>query len=117
MYGVDIPEDFADPEGLLHQADFFMMEPMKSAVSLIIAKTLSLETVKEKRGTGKRICREAVPTSFWPMLKSWEIICFLNFSDPPQHIFPRLVRLSKGLGTLLIGNPMFCIKVEGKILL
>ena len=58
MYGVDIPEDFADPEGLLHQADFFMMEPIKSAVGLIIAKTLSLETFKEMVVLGEKY-REA----------------------------------------------------------
>ena len=47
MYGFPIPEDFDDPQGLLHQADFFMMEDLKSAVGLLIAKNLSLETLKE----------------------------------------------------------------------
>ena len=47
MYGVPIPEDFDDPQGLLHQADLFMMEDLKSAVGLLIAKNLSLETLKE----------------------------------------------------------------------
>ena len=47
MYGFPIPEDFDDPQGLLHQADLFMMEDLKSAVGLLIAKNLSLETLKE----------------------------------------------------------------------
>ena len=47
MYGFPIPEDFDDPQGLLHQADFFMMEDLKSAVGLLIAKNLSLETLRE----------------------------------------------------------------------
>ena len=37
MYGVDIPEDFADPEGLLHQADFFMMEPIQAYSQLWVS--------------------------------------------------------------------------------
>jgi len=45
MYGIPIPEDFADTQGLLHQADFFMMEDLKTAVGFLIAKTLSLDTV------------------------------------------------------------------------
>ena len=47
MYGVPSPEDFADTEALLHQAELFMMEDLKSAVGLLIAKNLSLETLKE----------------------------------------------------------------------
>ena len=47
MYGFPIPEDFDDPQGLLHQADLFMMEDLKSAVGLLIAKNLSLETLRE----------------------------------------------------------------------
>jgi len=47
MYGVPIPEDFDDPQDLLRQADFFMMEDLKSAVGLLIAKNLSLETLRE----------------------------------------------------------------------
>jgi len=47
MYGFPIPENFDDPQGLLHQADFFMMEDLKSAVGLLIAKNLSLETLRE----------------------------------------------------------------------
>ena len=45
MYGFPIPDD--DPQGLLHQADLFMMEDLKSAVGLRIAKNLRLETLKE----------------------------------------------------------------------
>ena len=47
MYGVPIPEDFTETEALLHQAELFMMEDLKSAVGLLIAKNLSLETLKE----------------------------------------------------------------------
>jgi len=47
MYGFPIPEDFDDHQGLLHQADLFMMEDLKSAVGLRIAKNLSLETLRE----------------------------------------------------------------------
>ena len=47
MYGVPIPEDFTDTEVLPHQAELFMMEDLKSAVGLLIAKNLSLETLKE----------------------------------------------------------------------
>ena len=43
MYGFPIPEDFDDPQGLLHQADLFMMENLKSAVGLLIAKNLSVD--------------------------------------------------------------------------
>ena len=46
-HGDSIPEDFDDPQGLLHQADLFMMEDLKSAVGLLFAKNLSLETLKE----------------------------------------------------------------------
>jgi len=38
MYGIPIPEDFADTQGLLHQADLFMMEDLKTAVGSLIAK-------------------------------------------------------------------------------
>ena len=41
MYGIPVPEDFADTQGLLHQADLFMMEDLKTAVGSPIAKTLS----------------------------------------------------------------------------
>ena len=54
MYGIPIPEDFADIEGLLHQADLFMMEDLKSAAGLLIAKTLSLDTLKELVALGER---------------------------------------------------------------
>jgi len=54
MYGIPIPEDFADIEGLLHQADLFMMEDLKSAAGLLIAKTLSLDTLKELVILGER---------------------------------------------------------------
>ena len=37
MYGVNIPDDFADPEGLLHQADFFMMEPIQAYSQLWVS--------------------------------------------------------------------------------
>jgi len=47
MYGIPIPEDFLDIPGLLHQADLFMMEDLKTAVGSLIAKALSLDTVKE----------------------------------------------------------------------
>ena len=47
MYGIPIPEDFLDIQGLLHQADLFMMEDLKTAVGSLIAKALSLDTVKE----------------------------------------------------------------------
>ena len=64
MYGFPIPEDFDDPQGLLHQADLFMMEDLKTAASSIIAKTLSLDTVQEiallaenyREGTLQKIC-------------------------------------------------------------
>ena len=39
MYGVPIPEDFDDPQGLLHQADLFMMEDLKSAVGFSLPRT------------------------------------------------------------------------------
>ena len=54
MYGIPIPEDFADIEGLLHQADLFMMEDLKSAAGLLIAKALSLDTLKELVALGER---------------------------------------------------------------
>jgi len=54
MYGIPIPEDFADIEGLLHQADLFMMEDLKSAAGLLMAKTLSLDTLKELVALGER---------------------------------------------------------------
>ena len=54
MYGIPIPEDFADIEGLLHQADLFMMEDLKSAAGLLIAKTLSLDTLNELVALGER---------------------------------------------------------------
>jgi len=54
MYGIPIPEDFADIEGLLHQADLFMMEDLKYAAGLLIAKTLSLDTLKELVALGER---------------------------------------------------------------
>jgi len=41
MYGIPIPKDFADTQGLLHQADLFMMEDLKTAAGSLIAKTLS----------------------------------------------------------------------------
>jgi len=47
MYGIPIPEDFLDIQGLLHQADLFMMEDLKTAVGSLIAKALCLDTVKE----------------------------------------------------------------------
>ena len=47
MYGIPIPEDFVDTQGLLHQADLFMMEDLKTAVGSLIAKALCLDTVKE----------------------------------------------------------------------
>jgi len=54
MYGIPIPEDFADIEGLLHQADLFMMEDLKSAAGLLMAKTLSWDTLKELVILGER---------------------------------------------------------------
>ena len=45
MYGIPIPEDFVDTQGLLHQADLFMMEDLKAAVGYLITKTLSLDTL------------------------------------------------------------------------
>jgi len=47
MYGIPIPEDFEDTKGLLHHADLFLMEDLKSAVGFLIAKTLSLNTLKD----------------------------------------------------------------------
>lgn len=49
MYGNPVPEHFAELrlEDLLRQADYFMMEDLKSAVGLHIAKTLNLDTVKD----------------------------------------------------------------------
>jgi len=47
MYGTPVPEDFADTQGLLHQADLFMMEDLKTAVGSLIAKTLSLDTLSK----------------------------------------------------------------------
>ena len=47
MYGIPIPEDFVDTQGLLHQADLFMMEDLKAAVGYLITKTLSLDTLSE----------------------------------------------------------------------
>ena len=47
MYGIPIPKDFSDTQGLLHQADLFMMEDLKTAAGSLIAKTLSMDTVKE----------------------------------------------------------------------
>ena len=47
MYGNPVPEHFAELEDLLRQADYFMMEDLKSAVGLLIAKTLNLDTVKD----------------------------------------------------------------------
>lgn len=54
MYGIPIPEDFADIKGLLHQADLFMMEDLKHAAGLHMAKTLSLNTIKELVALGER---------------------------------------------------------------
>ena len=47
MYGSPVPEHFAELEDLLRHADYFMMEDLKSAAGLLIAKTLSLDTVKD----------------------------------------------------------------------
>ena len=47
MYGIPVPEDFEDAQGLLHQADLFMIEDLKTAVGLLISKTLSLDTLSE----------------------------------------------------------------------
>ena len=44
MYGIPIPEGFADTQGLFHQADLFMMEDLKTVVTDLIAKTPSLDT-------------------------------------------------------------------------
>ena len=54
MYGIPIPEDFADTKGVLHQADIFMMEDLKSAAGLLMAKTLSWDTLKELVALGER---------------------------------------------------------------
>ena len=59
MYGIPIPEDFEDTKGLLHQADLFLMEDLKSAVGFLIAKTLSLNTVKDLIPLGEKY-REVV---------------------------------------------------------
>ena len=59
MYGIPIPEDFEDTKGLLHQADLFLMEDLKSAVGFLIAKTLSLNTVKDLFPLGEKY-REVV---------------------------------------------------------
>ena len=50
MYGNPVPEHLAELEDLLRQADYFMMEDLKSAVGLLIAKTLNLDTVKDLVG-------------------------------------------------------------------
>ena len=39
MYGVLIPGDFTDTEALLHQAELFMMEDLKSAVGFSLPRT------------------------------------------------------------------------------
>ena len=88
MYGVDITEDFADPEGLLHQADFFMMEPIKSAVGLIIAKTLSLETFKEMVVLGEKY-REA------NLQRSCADFILANVEDLGDDLLSELVRPSQ----------------------
>ena len=54
MYGVPIPEDFVDIKDLLRQADLFMMEDLKSAAGLLMAKTLSWDTLKELVVLGER---------------------------------------------------------------
>merc|ERR1712013_585521 len=54
MYGIPIPDDFADIKGLLHQADLLMMEDLKHAAGLLMAKTLSLDTIKELVALGER---------------------------------------------------------------
>ena len=54
MYGIPIPEDFEDTKGLLHQADLFLMEDLKTAVGFLIAKTLSLNTVKDLIPLGEK---------------------------------------------------------------
>ena len=59
MYGIPIPEDSEDTKGLLHQADLFLMEDLKSAVGFLIAKTLSLNTVKDLIPLGEKY-REVV---------------------------------------------------------
>ena len=59
MYGIPIPEDFEDTKGLLHQADLFLMEDLKSAVGFLIAKTLSLNTLKDLIPLGEKY-REVV---------------------------------------------------------
>jgi len=59
MYGNPIPEDFEDTKGLLHQADLFLMEDLKSAVGFLIAKTLSLNTLKDLIPLGEKY-REVV---------------------------------------------------------
>ena len=68
MYGIPIPKDFADTQGLLHQADLFMMEDLKTATGSLIAKTLSLDTVQEiallaenyREGTLQEICTDFI---------------------------------------------------------
>ena len=59
MYGIPIPEDFEDTKGLLHQADLFLMEDLKSAVGFLIAKTLSLNTLTDLFPLGEKY-REVV---------------------------------------------------------
>ena len=59
MYGIPIPEDFEDTKGLLHQADLFLMEDLKSAVGFLIAKTLSLNTLTDMFPLGEKY-REVV---------------------------------------------------------
>ena len=54
MYGIPIPEDFEDTKGLLHQADLFLMEDLKSAVGFLIAKTLSLNTLTDMFPLGEK---------------------------------------------------------------
>jgi len=53
MYGIPIPEDFADTQGLLHQADLFMMEDLKNAIGLLIAETPSSNTLLSASGLVK----------------------------------------------------------------
>ena len=68
MYGIPIPEDFVDTQGLLHQADLFMMEDLKAAVGYLITKTLSLDTLstiaplaeKYREVTLQKICGDFI---------------------------------------------------------
>jgi len=68
MYGIPIPKDFVDTQGLLHQADLFMMEDLKTAAGSLIAKTLTLDTVQDiallaetyREGTLQEICTDFI---------------------------------------------------------